>query len=78
MSTAREVLFEPLALDGSNYSSWRSNVLIALKVWVLPLRALWLRVSFRRMRLVSLQRNWRISDSMPLLLTSCVVVYVDN
>jgi hypothetical protein len=27
-----EVPFEPLALDGSNYSSWRSNVLIALKV----------------------------------------------
>jgi hypothetical protein len=34
MSTTREVSFEPLALDGSNYSSWRSNVLIALKVLV--------------------------------------------
>jgi hypothetical protein len=32
MSTTCEVLFQPLALDGSNYSSWRSNVLIALKV----------------------------------------------
>jgi hypothetical protein len=32
MSTTREVPFEPLALDSSNYSSWRSNVLIALKV----------------------------------------------
>jgi hypothetical protein len=32
MSTTSEVPFEPLALDGSNYSSWRSNVLIALKV----------------------------------------------
>jgi hypothetical protein len=32
MSTAYEVPFEPLALDGSNYSSWRSNVLIAVKV----------------------------------------------
>ena len=32
MSTTREVPFEPLALDGSNYSSWCSNVLIALKV----------------------------------------------
>jgi hypothetical protein len=32
MSTTREVPFEPLALDVSNYSSWRSNVLIALKV----------------------------------------------
>jgi hypothetical protein len=32
MSTTCEVPFEPLALDGSNYSSWRSNVLIALKV----------------------------------------------
>jgi hypothetical protein len=32
MSTICEVPFEPLALDGSNYSSWRSNVLIALKV----------------------------------------------
>jgi hypothetical protein len=32
MSTTREEPFEPLALDGSNYSSWCSNVLIALKV----------------------------------------------
>jgi hypothetical protein len=32
MSTTCEVPFEPLALDGSKYSSWRSNVLIALKV----------------------------------------------
>jgi hypothetical protein len=32
MSTTCEVPFEPLALDDSNYSSWRSNVLIALKV----------------------------------------------
>jgi hypothetical protein len=32
MSTTCEVPFEPLALDGSNYSSWRSNVLIALKI----------------------------------------------
>jgi hypothetical protein len=32
MSTICEVPFEPLALDGSNYSSWCSNVLIALKV----------------------------------------------
>jgi hypothetical protein len=32
MSTTCEVPFEPLALDGSNYSSWHSNVLIALKV----------------------------------------------
>jgi hypothetical protein len=32
MSITCEVPFEPLALDGSNYSSWRSNVLIALKV----------------------------------------------
>jgi hypothetical protein len=32
MSTTCEVPFEPLALDGSNYSSWRSNVLTALKV----------------------------------------------
>jgi hypothetical protein len=32
MSTTCEVPFEPLALDGSNYSSWCSNVLIALKV----------------------------------------------
>jgi hypothetical protein len=32
MSTTCEVLFEPLALDGSNYSFWFSNVLIALKV----------------------------------------------
>jgi hypothetical protein len=32
MSTTSEVPFEPLALDGSNYSSWRSNVLIALTV----------------------------------------------
>jgi hypothetical protein len=32
MSTTCEVLFEPLALDVSNYSSWRSNVLISLKV----------------------------------------------
>jgi hypothetical protein len=34
MSTTCEVPFEPLALDGLNYSSWRSNVLIALKVLV--------------------------------------------
>jgi hypothetical protein len=27
-----EVSFEPLTLDGSNYSSWRSNVLVALKI----------------------------------------------
>jgi hypothetical protein len=32
MSTTCEVPFEPLALDGSKYSSWYSNVLIALKV----------------------------------------------
>jgi hypothetical protein len=32
MSTTCEVPFEPLALDGSNYSSWHSNVLMALKV----------------------------------------------
>jgi hypothetical protein len=32
MSTTCDVPFEPLALDGSNYSSWCSNVLIALKV----------------------------------------------
>jgi hypothetical protein len=32
MSTTCEVPFEPIALDGPNYSSWRSNVLIALKV----------------------------------------------
>jgi hypothetical protein len=32
MLTTLEVPFEPLALDGSNYSSWHSNVLIALKV----------------------------------------------
>jgi hypothetical protein len=32
MSTTCEVPFEPPALDGSNYSSWCSNVLIALKV----------------------------------------------
>jgi hypothetical protein len=32
MSTTCEVPFEPLAIDGSNYSSWCSNVLIALKV----------------------------------------------
>jgi hypothetical protein len=32
MSTTCEVPFEPPALDGSNYSSWRSNVLTALKV----------------------------------------------
>jgi hypothetical protein len=42
MSTTREVPFEPQALDGSNYSSWRSNVLIALKIWVPLLRVLWL------------------------------------
>jgi hypothetical protein len=32
MSTTCEVPFEPLALDGSNYSSLHYNVLIALKV----------------------------------------------
>jgi hypothetical protein len=32
MSTTCEEPLEPLALDGSNYSSWCSNVLIALKV----------------------------------------------
>jgi hypothetical protein len=32
MSTTCEVPFEPLALNGSNYTYWRSNVLIALKV----------------------------------------------
>jgi hypothetical protein len=32
MSTTCEVLFEPLAFNGSNYSSWHSNVLIALTV----------------------------------------------
>jgi hypothetical protein len=32
MSTTCEVPFEPLALDGSNYSSWCSNILLALKV----------------------------------------------
>jgi hypothetical protein len=32
VSTTYEVPFEPLALDGSNYSSWCSNVLIALKI----------------------------------------------
>jgi hypothetical protein len=32
MSTTCEVPFEPLALDGSNYSSWFSDILIALKV----------------------------------------------
>jgi hypothetical protein len=32
MSTTCEVPCEPLALDGSNYSSWRSNVLIALNI----------------------------------------------
>jgi hypothetical protein len=32
MSTTCEVPFEPLALDGSNYSSWCSNVLIALNI----------------------------------------------
>jgi hypothetical protein len=32
MSTTCEVSFEPLAFDGSNYSSWHSNVLITLKV----------------------------------------------
>jgi hypothetical protein len=32
MSTTCEVPFGPLALDGSNYSSSRSNVLIALNI----------------------------------------------
>jgi hypothetical protein len=32
MSTTCEVPFEPLPFDGSNYSSWHSNILIALKV----------------------------------------------
>jgi hypothetical protein len=32
MSTTCEVPFEPLALDGSNYSSWCSNILTALKI----------------------------------------------
>jgi hypothetical protein len=32
MLTTCEVPFEPLALDDSNYYSWCSNVLIALKV----------------------------------------------
>jgi hypothetical protein len=32
MSTTCEVPFEPLALNGSNYFSWCSNVLISLKV----------------------------------------------
>jgi hypothetical protein len=32
MSTTSELPFEPLVVDGSNYSSWCSNVLIALKV----------------------------------------------
>jgi hypothetical protein len=32
MSTTCEVLFEPLALDDLNYSSWCSNVFVALKV----------------------------------------------
>jgi hypothetical protein len=81
MSTTCEVPFEPLAFDGSNYPSWHSNVLIALKVLGPTIEGvilLWLRVSFRRMRLVSYQRNWRRSDSMPLLLTFCVAVSVVN
>ena len=31
MSTTCEVPFEPLALDGSNYTSWSSNFLHTLK-----------------------------------------------
>jgi hypothetical protein len=78
MSTTREVPFEPLALDGSNYSSWRSNVLIALKVLSPTAEGIMVASILRWMRLVSLQRNSRISNSMSLLLTFCIVVYVDN
>ena len=31
MSTLYEVLFEPLGMDGSNYSSWSAHVLNALR-----------------------------------------------
>ena len=31
MSTACEVPFEPLALDGSNYSSWSAHILNVLR-----------------------------------------------
>jgi hypothetical protein len=31
MSTTREVPFEPLALDGSNYASWSIHVLDCIK-----------------------------------------------
>jgi hypothetical protein len=77
MSTICEVPFEPLAFDGTTLLGVPMFSL-HLRFWVPPLRALWLRVSFRRMRLVSYQRNWRRSDSMPLLLTFCVAVYVVN
>jgi hypothetical protein len=78
MSTTCEVPFEPLALDGSNYSSWRSNVLIALKVLGPTAEGIMVASILPEDGLESLQRNWRISDSMSLLLTFSVVVYVEN
>jgi hypothetical protein len=78
MSTTCEVPFEPLALDGSNYSSWCSNVIIALKVLGPTAEGIMVASILPEDGLESLQRNWRISDSMSLLLTFSVVVYVEN
>jgi hypothetical protein len=78
MSTTYEVPFEPLAFDGSNYSSRHSNVLIALKVLGPTAEGIMVASILPEVRLVSYQKNWRRSDSMPLLLTFCVVVYVVN
>jgi hypothetical protein len=78
MSTTCEVPFEPLALDGSNYSSWHSNVLITLKVLGPTAEGIMVASILPKDEHVSHQRNWKRSDSMPLLLTFCVVVFVEN
>jgi hypothetical protein len=78
MSTTCEVPFEPQALDGSNYSSWHSNVLIALKVLGPTAEGIMVASILLKDEHVSHQRNCKRSDSMPLLLTFCVVVFVEN
>jgi hypothetical protein len=78
MSTTCEVPFEPLALDGSNYSSWCSNVIIALNVLGSNAEGIMVASILPGDETCVSPKDWRMSDSMSLLLTFCVVVYVEN
>jgi hypothetical protein len=78
VSTTCEVPFEPLALDGLNYFCWHSSVLIALKVLDPTVEGIMVAFILPELTHVSLQRNWRIRISMPLLLTFCVALCVEN